>query len=327
MSLQDQENEHAFISYAHEDRGFALDLARALQVSGVTVFFDKWDIQLGDSIVERIMQTGLANARMFIVIVSKHSVASDWVAEELDHATLKRIGRRCRVIPVIFDEVPIPEALRTLKYVRGSDATVVAREIANVYHGVFERPPIEPVPAHVTAIQEQDRNDGLTAIGTLVSRWLLREHSKEQFEDNKWWSPEDLSATLQLAVNELNDAVDELEGHGYVEVDRPSGTAPFRFSNVTPTAWLYLAASEQLDYSPAKDINKVVITLGSEDFLTCWQLAELTELTPSRLNRAIRLVSANGLADVSRTSGTAPYDFQGAGSNHRTRQAARELSQ
>src|SRR5438105_1672243 len=93
-----------FISYSHQDKAVVEGLAADLNSNGVDVFFDQWDIQPGDSIVDKIFTQGLAEAQLFVVVLSKASVSSRWVREELDAATIRRIEGITKVVPVIIED-------------------------------------------------------------------------------------------------------------------------------------------------------------------------------------------------------------------------------
>ena len=59
-----------FISHASEDKErFVRPLAEALRASGdVTVWYDEWELEVGDRLVERI-NDGLAHSRFGVVVL------------------------------------------------------------------------------------------------------------------------------------------------------------------------------------------------------------------------------------------------------------------
>src|SRR5215208_5342480 len=107
-------NPKVFISHAREDKErFVLAFARRLRAQGVDAWVDQWEILPGDSLVDKLFEEGLREADAVIVVVSRHSVDKPWVREELNAALVNRINRRTRLIPVLIDEVPVPQALRS----------------------------------------------------------------------------------------------------------------------------------------------------------------------------------------------------------------------
>lgn len=116
----------AFVSHATADQDrFVRDFANRLQASGVSTWYAEWALVAGDSLVERIFDQGIAGVDNFIVVLSEASVASNWVAAELDIGVVRRIEKKCRLIPLLIDDV----AERWLAGAPGAVASSV-RELA-----------------------------------------------------------------------------------------------------------------------------------------------------------------------------------------------------
>jgi hypothetical protein len=106
-----------FISYSHADSEFVDRLAADLQGAEIDVWIDKWEINVGESIVARI-NAGIHESDFLIVVLSGHSVSSKWVMEELNAATVRNIEvtKGAFILPVLIEECSIPELLRHRKY-------------------------------------------------------------------------------------------------------------------------------------------------------------------------------------------------------------------
>lgn len=105
-----------FISYSSKDKEFVEKLALDLKKMGVGVWFDKWEIKVGDSIVEKINQ-GIKTNDFLAIVLSPTSVNSEWVKKELNSALFKEIDRRCVfVLPILYKICDIPELLKEKKY-------------------------------------------------------------------------------------------------------------------------------------------------------------------------------------------------------------------
>jgi hypothetical protein len=73
-----------FLSHASEDKEtVALPLTAGLRRAGVRVWLDRFQIELGDSIRQKIDQ-GLANSRFGVVILSEIFLKKYWTGSELD---------------------------------------------------------------------------------------------------------------------------------------------------------------------------------------------------------------------------------------------------
>ena len=78
-------NPKVFVSHATEDKErFVTEFARHLRSRGVDAWIDDWEIGLGQSLVDKIFEDGIKNADVFVIVLSKNSVAKKWVREELD---------------------------------------------------------------------------------------------------------------------------------------------------------------------------------------------------------------------------------------------------
>ena len=73
-----------FLSHASEDKEtVALPLTEALRRLGVRVWLDKFQIEIGDSLRQKIDE-GLANSRFGVVILSEVFLTKHWTGRELD---------------------------------------------------------------------------------------------------------------------------------------------------------------------------------------------------------------------------------------------------
>ena len=73
-----------FLSHASEDKqAVALPLTEALRRQGVRVWLDKFQIEIGDSLRQKIDQ-GLANSRFGVVVLSETFLTKHWTGRELD---------------------------------------------------------------------------------------------------------------------------------------------------------------------------------------------------------------------------------------------------
>jgi tetratricopeptide (TPR) repeat protein len=102
-----------FISYAHrEDLDFTRQLATDLERDGFTVFFDQWDIQPGDGLVQRLDE-GLRSASAGLIIYGQSAAGSHWVATEYAALFERKQRGEVQLIPVLRDDVPLPPILGT----------------------------------------------------------------------------------------------------------------------------------------------------------------------------------------------------------------------
>jgi TIR domain len=103
---------HVFICHSSDDKDFARKLATDLVTEGYRVWFDEWEIMVGDSLYEKI-QAALKSSNWFIVVLSPSSVNSNWCKRELHNALIEEDSKsRVFVLPVICKDCEIPGFLK-----------------------------------------------------------------------------------------------------------------------------------------------------------------------------------------------------------------------
>lgn len=89
-----------FISHASEDKeAFVEPLAVALANAGLTVWYDKFSLSLGDSL-SRSIDEGLANSRFGVVVISPAFLQKSWPAYELAGLVTREIASGKTILPV-----------------------------------------------------------------------------------------------------------------------------------------------------------------------------------------------------------------------------------
>lgn len=122
----------AFISYAHEDREFVLQLYEHLRERGLDVRFDQVALHIGDSLIRAISQE-IADGDFLVAIVSPDSVESEWCQTELSLARTQGINeRRVKVLPVRYRGADMPSMLQDTFWgdADNHDVETLARQLA-----------------------------------------------------------------------------------------------------------------------------------------------------------------------------------------------------
>jgi hypothetical protein len=97
-----------FISYSHSDKAFVDRLATQLVRRNVNIWLDRWELSVGDSLLDRI-QEAVDGASALLVILSKASVSSEWCKKELSAGLLRELEeKRVVVMPVMLEDCEVP---------------------------------------------------------------------------------------------------------------------------------------------------------------------------------------------------------------------------
>lgn len=101
-----------FISYNHSDKDTAESLAKILVQAKQNVWIDQWELNAGDSLIEKI-EEALGGADAILVLLSKNSTQSEWCKKELRSGLVRELEEKSvLVIPIVLDDCEIPLFLR-----------------------------------------------------------------------------------------------------------------------------------------------------------------------------------------------------------------------
>jgi hypothetical protein len=103
---------NVFLSHSHADKPFARRLANELKAAGHGVWIDEAEIDIGDSLIEKI-RDGIDQVDYVAAILSRASIDSAWVTRELDIASNREIEeKRVVVLPLLVEDVELPGFLK-----------------------------------------------------------------------------------------------------------------------------------------------------------------------------------------------------------------------
>ncbi|MEP5630376.1 MAG: toll/interleukin-1 receptor domain-containing protein [Tateyamaria sp.] len=188
-----------FISYNHEDKSTAESLAKILVQAKQNVWIDQWELNAGDSLIQRI-EEALGGADAILVLLSKNSTQSEWCKKELRSGLLRELEEKSvLVIPIVLDDCEIPLFVREKLWIdfrknRDEQLALLLRSldrISNPAQGRTETPDfhVDWAMTHVSF----DNQNGM--------EWVFVDHS-EKFP---------YVVMTQVLMFPLGDAADEYE--------------------------------------------------------------------------------------------------------------------
>tara|TARA_R110001592_G_scaffold348994_1_gene643565 strand:+ start:27212 stop:28111 length:900 start_codon:yes stop_codon:yes gene_type:complete len=105
-----------FLCHASEDKPFVDRLARELDQRALFAWYDKREIFVGDSIVEKI-NDGLKSSDYLIAVLSPRSVVKPWVVREMSSSLMRQLDNKgIHILPVVVESCDIPPLFVDLKY-------------------------------------------------------------------------------------------------------------------------------------------------------------------------------------------------------------------
>jgi HEAT repeat protein len=185
-----------FISHSWHDKRLAKLIASALQQAGGRVWLDDAEVKLGDSLVEKI-RAGIDNVDYVVALISKNSVASEWVSRELDIAMNQEIeGRRVKVLPVLASKCSLPGFLQGKLYADMSSPKAIRRSLPLLLERL-EAP--REVIAQVRAGKLKNNLSGSGWVAELAQELSSTDHTirYEALKRAERWRAKDLLANLE----------------------------------------------------------------------------------------------------------------------------------
>lgn len=100
-----------FISHSSKDHDFTMLLAEKMKKDFIDVWVDDWELQAGDSIVQKVDE-GISKSSFFIIVFSKYSIKSNWVLRELNSTLMRQLTKDdIKILPILleieFDDMPL----------------------------------------------------------------------------------------------------------------------------------------------------------------------------------------------------------------------------
>ncbi len=103
----------AFLSHAHADIDRVMRLRRWLRNAGIDVWFDQ-EHMTPSAHISSGLADGIGECRSIIILLTKASIASNWVREEFEVGMIQRTDDPAfRIIPIMWEDCEVPLAMRT----------------------------------------------------------------------------------------------------------------------------------------------------------------------------------------------------------------------
>jgi hypothetical protein len=99
-----------FISYSSKDQAFAEQLYADLRIKDVSCWYDQEDMKIGDKIRPRIEET-IRKYDKLLLVLSENSIASNWVAYEVERA----LNKEPQGIPNVLFPIRVDDAVMKSK--------------------------------------------------------------------------------------------------------------------------------------------------------------------------------------------------------------------
>jgi len=110
------------LSFAGEQREYVEKVARALQSRGIDVFYDAYEDLWGKNLAEEFQDVFENRADYVVMFISKEYIQKAWPNHERRSIISRAVENKDEyILPVRFDETPVPGLLRSIHYKNACD--------------------------------------------------------------------------------------------------------------------------------------------------------------------------------------------------------------
>lgn len=303
--IQTTQNPRIFVSHSNADKErFVNAFAEKLRSAGIDAWLDKWELLPGDSLVDKIFEEGLKDAEAVIIVISKNSVESKWVREELNASVVKRIEDNCKLIPVVIDSCDPPAVLKSTLWEKVSNLEDYSEEFDRIVSACLNRrqkPPLGAPPVYsqvaLPAINELEQIDKLV-LKLAGERLLTGKHISDVVGVKALC---DQLSTQDVSEAQVFESVEVLEQLGYI-AQRVTWWFQFKHYGISKFVLAYMPEFNEHRVSVCSQIVNQGLTLDRE-------IASAEQLPVPVVQYVMDQLQHERLATISRTSsGYRVYD-------------------
>lgn len=289
-----------YLAHGSEDKAVALPLAEGLMKLGIDVWYDNWEIGIGDSL-RRKMEAGLGNCTHFIVLLTKTSIAKPWVNEEIDVGLMNAVEGTAKFMGLRYqlDLSAVPSMLRTRLTPEFKPDQNGLEALAAEILEVSRKPALGETPHY---LKNHIPGSSWSASARVVAEYFVRNS-----ESGRSMDPQanyiDIQSETGLPMPDVRIGVLDLLGAGLLEKqDYVGGHA-----HIGPKADLFVVFDgDFMDWLPENDARNLAVHLHNlgEEHVDATPVAEALGWPPRRFNPAAAyLASARVVEAIEYLSG------------------------
>lgn len=256
----------AFISYDSRDRTrFVEEFAEKLMSKGIDVWYDKWELEYGDSLVSIFDE--IVKCDIFISIISKYSVNSNWVKEESDSAFIGKIENRIsKFIPIILmeEDLDIPNQFGHMVQCRIYDIENYDSEfktlVGNIW-GISSKPSLGSKPKYV----EINPISGYEVFDSIVIKAIgdyMVENGNVTLDFDQII---ELTGDYEISDEDIKDSIESLKYEGITKYENVFGDIRPQMIKLTPYGIRIYSANYVENISDViQDIASIILNMGRQ---------------------------------------------------------------
>lgn len=254
-----------FISYDSRDRTrFVESFARKLMSKEIDVWYDEWELEYGDSLV-RIFDE-IVKCDVFVSIVSKYSVNSNWVKEESDSAFIRKIENKIRFIPVILmdENLEIPNQFNHMVQCRIYDIENYDSEFKKLVGnllGASSKPSLGSKPKYV----EINPIRGYEIFDTIVIKTIGNYMAENRNVTLDFNQIVEFTEDYEISEEDIQDSIEFLKSKGIIKYENVLGDIHPQMIKLTYYGMVIYSENFLDNFSEVlKDTVSVILNMGRQ---------------------------------------------------------------
>lgn len=124
-----------FISYSHSDKEWARKFAETIASTGLEIWFDEFNIKLGQPLIEAI-EKGLRESNVVVLLINAENINRPTLFFEIG-AALSMNKAIIPVIPKDFEYHKLPLPLQRIKFLFRNSPEETAKELAAAVESLY----------------------------------------------------------------------------------------------------------------------------------------------------------------------------------------------
>jgi hypothetical protein len=213
-----------YLAHAWEDKAIMEPIAQGLMARGINVWYDKWEISVGDSLRQK-MEAGLGDCTHFIVLLTPKSIEKAWVKEEIDAGLLSHVEGSAKFMGLRV-ELPISKLsifLRTRLTPEFMPGEAGLDDLRDQIFEVSRKPPLGEKPRYV---QQHDPGSTWSVSARCVAEYFVRNSDHgDTYQPQVGWAG--ISQATGLSLSSVRIGCLDLCGAGLLEKHQFVGEEPY----------------------------------------------------------------------------------------------------
>lgn len=178
-----------FVSYSHQDGKFVAELVEWLRAADIRVWLDRTNLGVGQNVASTLPEQ-ISTCRGMLLIASEHSLASNWVKEEIATALREKTRNPAFAITILrIDQVDVYRHVQKLEEYKWIDicpdfSQLGTQHLVEIVNSLYRRHPVPSTTGSVDVyVSRSDKTPEETKRSNDACGMFLKQHGLQLIGD------------------------------------------------------------------------------------------------------------------------------------------------